>query len=163
MPVSDSSVTLIEGSLVIAFDGQRHRRIDKGVVAFAGDQVVHVGKSYRRPVAERLSAEGKIVMSGLISAHSHVSMQAGSRLILDHGRPSFSRALFLNYLPATAGSPGYLDRPDNRISAEFGFAALLQEWQSFGAGHWSRDPTDEIFPLPLASWNGETEPTDMMA
>lgn len=126
MSLRPQPVTIIEGGLVIAYDGERHRRIDDGVVAYQGHRIIHVGKAYPGPVAERISAAGKIVIPGLISAHSHVSMQTGSRLILDHGRPPFSRALFLNYLPATAGSPGYLDRPDHRQSAEFGFAALLQ-------------------------------------
>lgn len=126
MPLSQRPATLIEGGMVIAHDGERHRLIDNGVVAYRDDRIVHVGKSYSGPVAERISAAGKIIIPGFISAHSHVSMQTGSRLILDHGRPPFSRALFLNYLPATAGSPSYLDRPDHRLSAEFGFAALLQ-------------------------------------
>ncbi|GGE15572.1 ethylammeline chlorohydrolase [Primorskyibacter flagellatus] len=119
-------VTLFQGATVIAWDGDRHCRLDDGEVAIAGDTICFVGRVYDGPVATRVDATGTILSPGLVSAHSHVGVQSASRLILDGGRPEFSRALFLNYLPPPLGAPGYLDRPDHPDSLRYGMASLLR-------------------------------------
>jgi 5-methylthioadenosine/S-adenosylhomocysteine deaminase len=122
----DQPIVLIEHGTVIAFDGKRHRRLDDGQVAFQGSRIIHVGRGFQENCDRRISAKGKIVLPGLISAHSHVSLQSASRLITDGGRPQFSRALFLNYLPTREGGPIYLDLPEHEASVRYGFASLLR-------------------------------------
>lgn len=122
----EDAIVLIEHGTVIAFDGQRHRRLDEGEVAFRGNRIIHVGRGFAGKCDRRISAKGKIVLPGLVSAHSHVSVQSGSRLITDGGRPQFSRALFLNYLPTRQGGPVYLDQPEHEASVRYGFASLLR-------------------------------------
>ena len=119
-------LTAITGGTVIAFDGKEHRRIENGVVAYRGDTVVFVGRRLDEPADETLDARGKIVIPGLVSAHSHVGTQSAARLILDEGRPEFARALFLNFIPTRLGGPTYLDRPDPVESLRFGMASLIR-------------------------------------
>jgi 5-methylthioadenosine/S-adenosylhomocysteine deaminase len=119
--------TLIRGGDIVAFDGHQHRLIENGVVAFAGDTIVQVGRSYAGPVAETIDASGMLVIPGQISAHAHVSAQEGSRLLIDGGRRDFFRSGFLNYVPTRLGSgPSFLQAGDVCASLRFGMASLVR-------------------------------------
>ncbi len=63
--------TLIENGTVIGFDGEGHVILDGGVVAFEGNRIIHVGKSYSGSVDERVDARRKLVAPGFINAHCH--------------------------------------------------------------------------------------------
>ncbi|MGD2201279.1 MAG: amidohydrolase family protein [Candidatus Bathyarchaeota archaeon] len=63
--------TIIEGGIVVGFDGERHRILRDGVVVFDEERIIHVGKSYQGRVDERVDAEGKLVTPGFINTHSH--------------------------------------------------------------------------------------------
>jgi 5-methylthioadenosine/S-adenosylhomocysteine deaminase len=119
--------TVIRGGDVIAFDGHEHRLIENGVIAFAGDTIVHVGRSYAGPADTTIDAGGMLVIPGQISAHAHVSAQEGSRLLIDGGRRDFFRSGFLNYVPTRlGGGPSFLQAGDARASLRFGMASLVR-------------------------------------
>jgi len=65
--------TLIQGSYVVAFDGNGHRIIRDGVVVFEGSEIVHVGKSYEGEVDHTIDAKGKLISPGFINIHALAS------------------------------------------------------------------------------------------
>ena len=64
-------ITIIENGTVIGFDGEHHRIINDGVVAFDEERIIHVGKSYAGRTDERVDARGRLVTPGFINTHSH--------------------------------------------------------------------------------------------
>jgi len=120
-------VTAISGGAVVAFDGSEHRLIEPGVIAFAGDEIVYVGRDYPGTPASLIDACGMLVIPGQISAHAHVSAQEGSRLLIDGGRRDFFRSGFLNYVPTKGGDgAAFLQHQDARASLRFGMASLVR-------------------------------------
>ena len=106
---------LISGGTIVAFDGTAHRRIENGVVAIKGSEIVHVGKSWDGTATRRIGAAGKIVIPGQISTHAHIGAHEGPRLLIDAGRRQFLRSGFLHFLPARrAGGPGFYAAQDAR-------------------------------------------------
>src|SRR5262249_32279849 len=97
------AVTAISGGAGVAFGGSGHRLIEPGVIAFAGDEIVYVGRNYPGTPANIIDASGMLVIPGQVSAHAHVSAQEGSRLLIDGGRRDFFRSGFLNYVPTKSG------------------------------------------------------------
>jgi 5-methylthioadenosine/S-adenosylhomocysteine deaminase len=125
--MSAPRTTAITGGAVVAFDGRDHRLIDPGVVVFAGDKIVHVGRARKGVAADTIDATGMLVIPGQISTHAHVSAQEGSRLLIDGGRRDFFRSGFLNYVPTRLdGGPSFLQPQDARASLRFGMASLLR-------------------------------------
>jgi 5-methylthioadenosine/S-adenosylhomocysteine deaminase len=125
---STSSVrTKIINGTIVAFDGKEHRLLEGGVLVFAGDTITHVGKIYDGPSDRVIDAQGKLIIPGQISTHSHVAIQEGSRAVLDGGLEEFSRASFLNFLPTKLdGGSTYLDDQDSVASIQYGMASLLR-------------------------------------
>src|SRR5436309_921101 len=94
-----SPETVIEGGIVVAYDGRTHRIINDGYVAFSGDRITAVGKSFQGNADRRIDARGKLVIPGLISMHAHAGVDPGSRMIVDAGRRDLFRSGFFNYEP----------------------------------------------------------------
>lgn len=63
-------VTLIKGSWVIGFDGERHRLIQDGEVAYEDDKITYVGKHYNGKPSRVIKAKGKLVSPGFINIHA---------------------------------------------------------------------------------------------
>lgn len=121
------TTTLVRGGWIVAFQQHEHRLLRDGVVVFAGDRIVHVGRSYARPVDREIDARRHLVMPGLISTHTHIGVREGDRLILDRGRRDVMRSGFLNFMPRhRAGGPGFLDAQDLEASLRFGMALLVR-------------------------------------
>ena len=76
-PAAAGDVWLVDGGLVIAMD-KAGTVIPGGAVAVRGNRIEAVGPAAelasRFPGARRLDASGRIVMPGLINAHTHVPM-----------------------------------------------------------------------------------------
>lgn len=72
--------TLIRGSWVVAFDGEKHRLIKDGEVAYADDRVTYVGKNYQGTPDEVIEAKGRLISPGFINIH------AVSNLCITHFR-----------------------------------------------------------------------------
>jgi 5-methylthioadenosine/S-adenosylhomocysteine deaminase len=127
MTAPDASCTVIEGGLLVAFDGTEHRLLADGVLVYAGDRIVHVGRRYVGPRARTIRARDKLVIPGQISGHAHAGVQEGGRLLIDGGRRDFLRSGFLNYLPTRhdGGTP-FMRDADPRASLRFGLASLIR-------------------------------------
>ncbi|MCP3961871.1 MAG: amidohydrolase family protein [bacterium] len=76
-PEPHSEVLLVSGGLLVAMD-DAGTVIENGAVAIDGDRIAAVGGAdelaARYPGARVVPAEGRIVMPGLINAHTHVPM-----------------------------------------------------------------------------------------
>ena len=76
-PAAAEDVWLVHGGLVVAMD-KAGTVIPDGAVAVRGNRIEAVGTSAdlatRFPGARRLDASGRIVLPGLINAHTHVPM-----------------------------------------------------------------------------------------
>ncbi len=65
--------TLIRNATVIAWQDGCHTIIENGVIAFAGDTIVHVGESYDGQVTEVIDATGRIAAPGFVNSHLHLT------------------------------------------------------------------------------------------
>jgi len=134
--------TKIFGGTIVAFKDGGHRILDKGVVVYEDDRIMHVGSAYDGAVDRTINAAGKLVIPGFVSTHAHVNAHEGSRLIADLGRRDVMRSGFLNYTPNNGinGRP-FVAAASAEHSIRFGFAQLIRNGittvLSFGAG--SRD------------------------
>jgi cytosine/adenosine deaminase-related metal-dependent hydrolase len=63
-------ITLIKGSWVIAFDGENHRLISDGEVAFEDDSIIFVGKHYDGKPDKIINAKGRMISPGFINIHA---------------------------------------------------------------------------------------------
>jgi 5-methylthioadenosine/S-adenosylhomocysteine deaminase len=68
---------LVEGGTVVTMDPSR-RVLEDGAIAVRGDTIVAVGSraelEARFEPAQRISAQGRLVMPGLVNAHAHAAM-----------------------------------------------------------------------------------------
>ena len=62
--------TKIEGSYIVAFDGNEHRMLQDGVLVYEDDKIIHVGKSFKGEVDKTIDAKGKLVCPGFINIHA---------------------------------------------------------------------------------------------
>ena len=122
-----AQTTAIRGGIIVAHDGEDHRILKDGVLVFAGDRITYVGRRYDRPVDKTISADGRLVIPGLISTHAHVSAQEGNRLVVDSGRRDFLRSGFLNYVPSRiSGGQSFFKPVDIVATIRYGMASLLR-------------------------------------
>lgn len=120
-------VTVIEGGWIVAFDGREHRIIENGTLAFQGDTILDVAKTYRGAVERRIDARGALVIPGLVNCHVHIGAHAGDRMILDAGRRDVFRSGFLNYCPAKGiGGKTIFSFENPRATIRYSLASLLR-------------------------------------
>jgi cytosine/adenosine deaminase-related metal-dependent hydrolase len=63
-------ITLIKGSWVIAFDGEKHRLISDGEIAFEDDKIIFVGKNFNGKPDKFINAKGRLISPGFINVHA---------------------------------------------------------------------------------------------
>ncbi len=121
------STTLINGGWIVAFDGERHRILRDGVVAYRGGTIVHVGRTYEGPVDRTIDARDHLVSPGLINAHVHVGAHTGDRMILDAGRAELFRSGFMNYCTSKGiNGPTIHDFEDADVAIRYSLSCLLR-------------------------------------
>ncbi len=114
--------TKIQGSYVVAFDGQSHQLIKDGVVVYEDDKIIYTGKSYTDPVDKTIVAPGRLISPGLINIHCLAS------LCLTHLRLDGSGAgLAVSKEYAVDGIGNItLEGNDQEISSKFSVANILK-------------------------------------
>jgi 5-methylthioadenosine/S-adenosylhomocysteine deaminase len=77
---------LITGATIVTMDADRHV-FDDGAIAVKGDTIVAIGSSKdilaKYDASQRIDATGKLIMPGLINAHTHIPMVLMRGLIDD--------------------------------------------------------------------------------
>ncbi|MDJ1466121.1 amidohydrolase family protein [Nitratireductor sp. GZWM139] len=142
--MSSQKPTVVEGGTVIAFDGTKHRIIEKGHVAFVGDEIVSVGRTFAGDAGTIIDANGKLVIPGLINLHSHAGVDIGSRAIVDAGRRDLWRSGFLNFEGRTGPQGLSFGRKANaRAGLRYGLASILQNGTTTAVELGGADGSDE--------------------
>jgi 5-methylthioadenosine/S-adenosylhomocysteine deaminase len=119
--------TLLRARWIVAHDGNEHRLLQRGELAWRGSEFVYVGSHFPEPADEVIDAGDALVIPGLISTHAHIGSHAGDRLVFDGGRRDFLRSGFLNYVPRPSkGGPGFLDHEDGGAAIRHGLSCLLR-------------------------------------
>ena len=116
-------ITQVIGSYVVAFDGSDHRIIKDGVVVYEGEEIIHVGKNYNGNFDLEIDADGKLVIPGLISMHTHATIPTCERLLPDVGRRDFFGSGVFNCIPVS-GNPVGLE--EESVGVKFALADALR-------------------------------------
>lgn len=66
--------TLIKDGLVITMDNKREKRYEKLDILINNDKIEKITKEYQGEYDKLINAENKVVMPGLINAHTHLGM-----------------------------------------------------------------------------------------
>jgi 5-methylthioadenosine/S-adenosylhomocysteine deaminase len=118
-------VTLIRGGWVVGFDGESHRLITDGEVAYEGDRIVFVGKRYGGRPDHVIEARGRLVSPGFINIHA-VSSICITHFRIDgitRGGATPGKEQMLHNLEHPVN---HLEGDDLKTSALFSFVELLK-------------------------------------
>jgi cytosine/adenosine deaminase-related metal-dependent hydrolase len=122
-------VVLIKGGTVIAFDGQEHRLLNDGDVAFEDNRILYVGKNYGGQADEKIDARGKIVTPGLMSMHTHAtSMHYLRGVAEDIGSRNFNMSMLPEIAPVTGKQ---VKLKEVLIAVKAGIIELLKSGSTF--------------------------------
>ena len=116
--------TVLSASWIVAFDGDGHRILRDGELAFEGDRLTYVGPGYEGTADERIDAPGCLAVPGLINTHVHANTMALHRLNTDIGRSGLFGAGWLETLVPRDGSRIDTAEP-LRLAAEYTVVELL--------------------------------------
>ena len=120
--MSEGSTTVIRNAAwIAAWDGNGHRYLQDGDVAFAGDRIVHVGGAYEGPADRSIDASRRFVMPGLVDIHSHPHTEPANKGVReDHGVPEmYDTGLY------ERSCAFVLDEPGRQAAMEMAYAELL--------------------------------------
>ena len=73
--VSAPQTTLLRGGWLAAWDGERHRVVERGEVAFRGDGIVYAGERYGGEADEIIDRPEWFICPGFINLHAHVGIE----------------------------------------------------------------------------------------
>jgi len=95
----------VDGSWVLAFDGNEPVLLPDACVVLSGGLIDYVGPVATAPPSGTvLGGPGRFVFPGFVNLHVHASSQAAERLFAEAGRPDLHNCGFLNYLPISAAA-----------------------------------------------------------
>jgi cytosine/adenosine deaminase-related metal-dependent hydrolase len=119
-----TGVTKIKASFIIAFDGEKHRYLKDGELAFQGNRIIYVGKKYDGAAERTIDASGKVVSPGFISTHAHLFESPMDRsFVEDKGNPQFYMSGLYEYLPVRGMA---MDGTMRSACLEYSLAELLR-------------------------------------
>jgi len=118
-------ISLIKGSWVVGYDGERHRLITDGEVAYEDDRVIYVGRNYEGSPDRVIDARGKLVSPGFINIHAVTSICITHFRIdgIKKGGALADRATMMQNLSTPIN---HLDGDDLKTSARFSMVELLK-------------------------------------
>jgi cytosine/adenosine deaminase-related metal-dependent hydrolase len=117
---------LIDGGTVIGYKDGEHVMIPDGQVAYDADRITFVGRGYQGEVEERIRAQGKLVIPGLIN--HHMAFGVHMQLFRLDALPQnfFNSSLGLGVQPEKAYHTSGPEAGDWRASAAYAMAAALR-------------------------------------
>ena len=118
-------ISLIKGSWVVGYDGERHRLITDGEVVYEDDRVIYVGRNYEGSPDRVIDARGKLVSPGFINIHAVTSICITHFRIdgIKKGGALADRATMMQNLSTPIN---HLDGDDLKTSARFSMVELLK-------------------------------------
>jgi 5-methylthioadenosine/S-adenosylhomocysteine deaminase len=118
-------ITLIKGSWVVGYDGEKHRLITDGDVAYENDRVIYVGKNYKGTPDHVIDANGKLVSPGFINIHAVTSICI-THFRIDGVKQGDSMANKATMMSNLSSPINHLDGEDLKTSAKFSIVELLK-------------------------------------
>jgi cytosine/adenosine deaminase-related metal-dependent hydrolase len=105
--VDNTKTTLIANtSYIVGFTGTQHFLLKKGELAYKGNEVIYVGKSFPGQADEIIDAQGGFVIPGLINLHCHIAASPVEKGFLeDTGNPNLYMTGLYEYLRVTHITP----------------------------------------------------------
>ncbi len=118
--------TLIEGGTVIGYKDNGHVMLPQGQVVYEGDRITFVGRGYQGEVTERIEAQDKLVIPGLINHHLAFGVHMRLARLDTARRNFFNSSLGLSLRPPNA-DPASGPLPDDwRASARYAMSTALR-------------------------------------
>jgi cytosine/adenosine deaminase-related metal-dependent hydrolase len=118
--------TLINGGTVVGYRDNRHVIIPQGQVVYEGDRISFVGRHYQGEVTERIEAQGKLVIPGLINHHLAFGIHMQLARLDTARRNFFNSSLGLSLQPPNADPASGPQPGDWRASASYAMATALR-------------------------------------
>ena len=121
MTGTDNTTVIRNAAWIASWDGEGHRYLQDGDVAFTADRIVHVGGRYDGAADRTIDGSRRFVMPGLINVHSHPHTEPSSKGVReDHGVPEmYDTGLYERSCAFT------LDEPGRQAAMEMAYAELL--------------------------------------
>ena len=119
--MSGSTTVVHNAAWIAAWQGDGHRYLRDGDVAFTDDRIVHVGGPYEGPVNRIIDGSRRFVMPGLVNIHSHPHDEPAFKGVReDHGVPEmYDSGLY------ERSCAFLLDEPGRQSAMEMAYAELL--------------------------------------
>ena len=125
MPSSDSSITVIRGGWVAAWNGSRHEIIANGEVAWQGTHIIYVGPHYQGRIDVLIERPEWFVCPGFINLHGHIGVELMASVVdLPAGKRFAPSWEFVSSSPLFL--PRSLTLAEQQQSAEFSLVQMLK-------------------------------------
>ena len=123
-PAQDD-VTLLRGGWVAAWDGSRHRIVERGEVAFQGKQILYAGPRFDGNADIVLERPGWFICPGFINLHAHVGVELLASFVdIGHTERYSPSEEFVQGSPLHL--PPSLTPHEQRLSGEFSLVQMLR-------------------------------------
>ena len=119
--MTDNPTVIRNAAWIAAWDGDRHRYLRHGDIAFSGDRIVHVGGRYEGAADRSIDGSRRFAMPGLVNIHSHPHTEPAYKGVReDHGVPEMYDTGLYERMCAFS-----LDAAGRRAGMEMAYADLL--------------------------------------
>jgi cytosine/adenosine deaminase-related metal-dependent hydrolase len=118
-------ITLIKGSWVVGYDGEKHRLITDGEIAYENDRVIYVGRNFNGSPDKVIDAKGKLVSPGFINIHAVTSICI-THFRIDGVKRGGAIADSATMLRNLSNPINHLEGDDLKTSAKFCLVELLK-------------------------------------
>ena len=121
MTETDNTTVIRNAAWIASWDGEGHRYLHDGDVAFTGGRIVQVGGRYEGNADRTIDGSRRFVMPGLVNIHSHPHTEPSYKGVReDHGVPGmYDTGLYERSCAFT------LDEAGRQAAMEMAYAELL--------------------------------------
>jgi len=144
------TITLIRGGWVAAWDGSQHQVLERGEVAFQGDEIIYVGPQFDGQADEVIDEPEWFICPGFINLHGHVGVDPMAPFVdVPRGGQFSPGPDFVEHAPLSMWPT--LTPEEQQLNGEFCLVQMLRtgtttvvDAHGYGAVWWlGNPPTDE--------------------
>jgi 5-methylthioadenosine/S-adenosylhomocysteine deaminase len=119
-------ITLIDGGTVVGFEENGHVLLRDAQVVYEDNRITFVARDYQGTVDQRIDAQGKLVMPGLINHHMAFGIHMQLSRLDKTRKHYFNSGVGLGVQPTDAYAGGGPTAEDWRDSAEYAMITALR-------------------------------------